>query len=416
MVYRVAAILAVSLVSAANAKTKIGMFTQSAYPQSKDALQVLLNWAANSSSHNNSFDATLYIEYNSSIVATQVEELLNASINVLVTPYGSGATTAVIKAVPNNTAMPILVWGGASDDIFKVYCTSKNLSCFAGLTVASQYAVPSLEAIIAKYGAQSVYSITNNNGFSRKVTDGAEAYIKESPFLTLASSYEISVQKTDLTASDIAIVDAAVNSTPDVFLISGHAGDVEQVVGRIRNTSSHQPKAIIAVNGFTKPGNYQDAANMNFLIMPDQWAKDPNMNDTIVGWNSTDFSSAVAALGNPATYHHASAGGLFVMLVHAVNSLGNTTVSGEALATALMGLNATDTFYGTMDWNTDGTVIKPMYGMQEQMGYYKMVAPFPSNPLMPLVPMKCGDVKEAYRASECCENPTKIFNELLTAR
>merc|ERR1712157_590453 len=100
--------------------------------------------------------------------------------------------------------------------------------------------------------------------------------------------------------------------------------------------------------------------------MPDQWADTSPMADSIVGWTSADFKAAMEAAGQSGTYHAASAGGLAVMLSHAMAKMANESVefSDANLAAHLEALPATDTFYGTLDWKSDGSVMdyKPMYG------------------------------------------------------
>jgi predicted TIM-barrel fold metal-dependent hydrolase len=49
-----------------------------------------------------------------------------------------------------------------------------------------------------------------------------------------------------LSSSDVALVDGVVAADPDVVVIIGHAGDVEEVVERVQNGTT-KPKAVIAV-------------------------------------------------------------------------------------------------------------------------------------------------------------------------
>jgi len=201
---------------------------------------------------------------------------------------------------------------------------------------------------------------------------------------------------------------------PDVFMISGHAGDVEEVVGLIKEGFSAKwaPKAIIATNGLTAPSNYDPATDIEGVIMPDQWFDTRSMKDSIVGWSSTDFK---AALGASASYHAASAGALCVMMAHALTKAGEMTgeVTAESLAAGLAALPPTDTFYGTMDWNADGTLRKPMYGKQHQKTAVEIVAPvsIATASIMALAPTTCGMVKVMYKKHECCGNPSKVVDE-----
>lgn len=387
MMNRVAAIIVATLAPAADAQIKVGGLTHGSIGGRGQAAVEL--WA--STTHVGFTVETKFVAYNSSNVAANLQELTDWGMNVLMTPYGSGDTTTTLNAIPDGTKMPILVWGGASDSIFSTEgpCQTKSLHCFGGFTTASKYMEPSLEAVVAKFGAVSVYSLTNANGFSRSVTTGAKSFIESHANLTLAGEAEISVKSAALTDADKALVQTAIAATPDVFMISGHAGDVEEVVGLIKAgfTSTYVPKAIIATNGLTTPSNYDPATGVEGVIMPDQWNDMSDMADTVVKWTSAAFKSAMETKNEPGSYHAASAGALAVMLSHAAAAV-TGDITGEALATSLVGLGATDTFYGTMDWNADGSLmdLKPMYGKQHQVDAVQIVAPvaMQTEPIMEL--------------------------------
>mmetsp|Transcript_50811 Transcript_50811/g.88604 ORF Transcript_50811/g.88604 Transcript_50811/m.88604 type:complete len:489 (+) Transcript_50811:82-1548(+) len=355
-----------------------------------------------------------------------VVKMLWAETHVLVCPYSTGASKRVIAAVPEGDTIPILVWGGATDSIFTETCIGRK--CYGGFTVASQYMAPSLKRVteIATTRPLKVSAITNNNGFSKAVDAGGKAFIAADGMMTLAGEYTLSVAKTSLEAEDVDEVKSMMTrEQPDVVMISGHPGDVEQVIDTVR--SVHVPKAIIATNAFSNvDGNVVDY--MHGVIMPEQWAEDPSMKDSIVHMTSADFTKAMESAGETASYHAASAGGLALVLAYAMESRqeGSSQAEPGQISQIMEIVKAAKlsfkTFYGEIAFNEDGSIdasSKPMYGKQAQgnPNGYQIVAP--TGPIMYPIPeampqsgpeLTCGDIKEAYRMNKCCGMPSKVFS------
>lgn len=361
-----------------------GVYNSGIGEKGKAAVDLWATWA-NSGDNTNNFTVEMeWVEYtNDSDLATTVAGFASTK-HVIIPPYTSGLTGKTVDAVPEGSNVTILCWGGAADSIYSTNCVGRQ--CFGGWTVASQYIAPSLDAVhTAASVSLTVGIIKNNNGFSDSLADGAKDHIDGTTGLSMSPStvQSISVKSDDLTESDRVTVQSVIAAAPDVVVVAGHPGDVEEVVILLQN-DTYKPKAIIAVNGLIDPDHYEElgglgVAAMQNVIMPDQWDDSTNAKDSIVGWTSADFKTA---LGDDATYHSASAGGLAVALTHAMAS-GDVGSRVDEIASLMAALAPTQTFYGKLSWVQGGNGRldetadngKPMYGKQQQSANVVVVAP-----------------------------------------
>jgi len=102
-------------------------------------------------------------------------------------------------------------------------------------------------------------------------------------------------------------------------------------------------------------------------MMPTQWAQ-ASISDSVVGWDSAAFSTAV---GTSATYHGASAAASAIILSHAMKADPDVA----KLAETIEGLEEVTTFYGPVNFKASGAIMKPMYTEQKQGSDIVIVAP-----------------------------------------
>jgi len=275
-------------------------------------------------------------------------------------------------------------------------------------TVGSEYMIPGLTALLAKTSAPlTVGMIQNDNSFSSSVCDGAVEYITDTHGLVGVPAAMVTVTRGDMTDDDKAAVSAAIAENPDIWVICGHSGgDVEDVIMQI-GAEGQVPKAIIATNSITSGAaarfeSMGHADLMNGLLMPTQWAMSDDMMDPNVGWTTDMF---IAAFGDDASYHSASAAAAGLALTEAMAMAGATP---DALAANLANVDM-DTFYGHVAFNDDGSIAKPMYVQQMQEEGSPVFTTMYGGMMYPLSlcpgwgsPPTCGDIKGLYRAQSCC--------------
>jgi len=380
------------------------------------ALQLWLTWvnsAANTLGFTVAFTETVY---NADTMAADVAAMAAAN-DVLIPPYTSGLVQSFVDAVPADFTGPILAWGGASDAICSSNCVGKP--CFGTFSVGSQYMVGALTALLAKSEKPlRVALIQNDNGFSRSVCAGARDFIAKTQNLLAINDANVEVVRGAISDADKAQVTELMGMEPDVVAVCGHSGgDIEDVIMTIAE-HTHRAHAVIATNSITSGARTRFAemgteALMNCLIMPTQWgmseSSDPN-----IGWTSSAFAGA---FGTDVSYHAASMAGALVALTEAIaQGASDATNRVSNLATLMRSVDI-DTFYGSVAFNADGSIKKPMSFQQLQGD----MSPVFSNMYGSLhgdlkmcngwgTPMTCAHVKQSYKAGGCCGNPSKEFD------
>jgi hypothetical protein len=376
----------------------------------QSAQEVWEDWVA---SANLDFAVTVNrVMYNASTLTADVAALA-ANNHVLVPPYTSGRSKSFINAV-SDADKPILVWGGAADDIFDTACVGK--SCFGTFSKGSDYMGSAIMANMAlSSGPVTAMLVTNTNSFSAFVCNGAIS--------TIGMTDGISQVGATLSADPTAVTAAVNEFTPDVMIVCGHNGDVESVIAAIKS-ATHTPRAIIATNSITSSAVTHYAAMVppqpgliSCMQMPDQWGRASTV-DSIVGWTSDAFTTAYTAkAGSSPAYHAASMGGAMIALTHAMaagNAANRTT--GAVLSTLLRGVS-TPSFYGQLSFAMDGAIQKPVYFQQYQTGGAMTFSTMYGNLEDDLkmcpdwgTPNTCGAIRDAYKAQTCCGNPTQLWS------
>jgi len=415
---RGAVVLALGALSGA---VKMGGHIQDKYVT---AFKPYKDWA----NKTNNVVVTSFKTYNATTMAADVAKMTTPGdatyVDVLICPYGSSAVIACVGAVNKAYKGPVIAWGGASDAIFDTSCAAlTNNNCFGFFTVGSDYAKSGLVAVGAKMTPWpktiDVALIVNDNGFSRSVAVGVKAHLAPSDGMVLQSNTTLSVSKKALTDADKANVKAAMDKKPDIVVIVGHNMDVEPTIiaiGKGSNQSQNlkpfnlKPHAIIATNGISNTANYgSDSKYAQCVMMPTQWDSSTAAKDSVVGWDSAAFKTA---MGGSATYHQASAGAVGVAIANALKTQPDVT----KLVATLQAMDV-DSFYGKLKWDAKGRIQKPMYTQQLQMAAKTLVAPTgTANMKFPLGVKSCWSFGDASKAgSTTAGSTTAAGNQTSTA-
>jgi len=139
-------------------------------------------------------------------------------------------------------------------------------------------------------------------------------------------------------------------------------------IGKGAAANASSPKAIIATNGISDITNFgSDKKYAQCVMMPTQWDSSTATKDSVVGWDSATFKTA---MGGSATYQQASAGAVGVAIANALNTEADVT---KLVAT--MKAMDVNSFYGKLKWDAKGRIAKPMITQQLQATTRKVVAP-----------------------------------------
>jgi len=325
----------------------------------------------------------------------------------LVCPYGSAPVKACVDAVKHTYTGPVIVWGGAADDIFDANCAAlPNNNCFGFFTVGSEYTTSGLMAIDGKIAANATVAlIANANTFSASVVAGAKTTIAAQPGLTLQSESTISVKGEPLKLADKATIKVAMDKKPDIVVIAGHNKDVEPTIieiGKGVAASASTPKAIMATNGISDIMNYgSEKKYAQCVMMPTQWDSSAAAKDSVVGWDSLAFKNA---MGGSATYQQASAGAVGVAIANALNTDADVT---KLVAT--MKTMDISSFYGKLKWDAKGRIAKPMFTQQLQASTRTIVAPTGmTNMKFPLGARACWNFGSGRNAAVSSASPMAV--------
>mmetsp|Transcript_105011 Transcript_105011/g.203362 ORF Transcript_105011/g.203362 Transcript_105011/m.203362 type:complete len:437 (-) Transcript_105011:96-1406(-) len=298
-------------------------------------------------------------------------------VDVLVCPYGSNSAYAAVEGVPEGSNVPIMVWGGAAENIFRVACKHKR--CFGTLATASNYFIGGLSNLRATDQSPDPLSIALIGNpaykFSVSAIDGVRQWLREAkgfhpPIVKQFTGTGIA-SAGSLSPSDEAAVDEVIKNKTDVVVMAGGdtSGDVVQVVLRLANQTDYMPKAIFAKNAITHESQdlFRSLGHLGYqecLLMPTQWAAIRGLKDNIVGWDPESFQKDLGI--GYITYHAVSAAAAVISITHAIQKWSPTDWTHLADQLAKVDIQ---TLYGRVRFNKDGTLnahSKPIYVRQRQ--------------------------------------------------
>eukprot|EP00746_Dinoflagellata_sp_MGD_P154400 gnl/MRDRNA2_/MRDRNA2_84785_c0_seq1.p1 gnl/MRDRNA2_/MRDRNA2_84785_c0~~gnl/MRDRNA2_/MRDRNA2_84785_c0_seq1.p1 ORF type:complete len:802 (-),score=151.33 gnl/MRDRNA2_/MRDRNA2_84785_c0_seq1:26-2143(-) len=280
----------------------------------------------------------------------------NGDVDVLISPYSSGTSAKVAKAV--NGTVPVLVWGGASESIY-----AQGLpNVFGTFTTSKKYMQLGMQTLHG-LGAKTVMLVRNSKSFSAGVCAGARETANAFGMEIIADL------KVFDNGTDIKSQLNAAGGEPDLLIGCGHLTDIKTLVLELPN-STVSPTAILSTQvGTTTFTDEMEAAGQKELgcglFMPTQWKmSESTAADPVIGWTSAQFYQSFSSLtGAPPSYQTASAGGMIVALANAIDQAGGI----EDMAAVMKAFKNLDiqSFYGRLKFAEDGSMNgKPMFVVQ----------------------------------------------------
>lgn len=304
-----------------------------------------------------------------------VDQYNDQGHKLILSPYGSPATTAVAPVVERNGQV-MVDSNGADTAIF----THGYKNTFAVLSPTTAYVTTIIDALAALSPApKTVAVIAANDGFSQHAaqTGVSEAQAKGMTVVPSADAYT-SATKVNANATDVSSALIALKGTnPDVIIISAH---LNEAVAAIKQSSELgvRPKYGFAATVAPPTPGFISALGKSAegVLGSTQWVPDLNTSDSLFGTAKqflTNFTNTYGWSANQYPYQAADAAAACEVMALAIEKAGSTDPS--AVRTALAGLKA-DIFYGHVQFDPTGqNSSKPMYVIQIQNAAFVTIYP-----------------------------------------
>jgi branched-chain amino acid transport system substrate-binding protein len=306
-----------------------------------------------------------------------IDQFNDKGYKLILSPYGSGATTAVAPVVERNGQIQVDS-NGADSAIF----THGYKNTFAVLSPSGTYVTTIIDALSSLNPApKTVAVIAASDGFSQHA---AEAGVKEAQAKGMTvvpsptaytSSTKVTANTTDVSSALIAIK----GTNPDVIIISAH---LNEAVAAVKQASELgvKPKLGFAATVAPPTPAFISAlgSKAEGVIGSTQWVPEISASDSLFGSARQFLQNFTNTFGwsiNQYPYQAADAAAACEVLSLAIAKAGSTDPT--AVRTALAGLSV-DTFYGHIQFDATGqNATKPMYAIQVQKAAFVTV--YPSN-------------------------------------
>jgi len=324
-----------------------------------------------------SHQVTLVTQDDQSVAATSaqiVDQYNDQGHKLILSPYGSGGTTAVAPVVERNGQV-MVDSNGADTAIF----THGYKNTFAVLSPTTAYVTSIIDALSALSPApKTVAVIAANDGFSQRAAEKgvAEAQAKGMTVLgSYTSSTKVNANTTDVSSALIAIK----GTNPDVIIISGH---LNEAVAAVKQSSELgvKPKYGFAATVAPPTPAFISALGKSAegVLGSTQWVPQLSTSDSLFGTAKdflTNFTNTYGYSSDQYPYQAADAAAGCEAMALAIEKAGSTDPS--AVRNALAGLSV-DTFYGHIQFDSTGqNSTKPMYVIQIQKAAFVTI--YPSN-------------------------------------
>ncbi len=315
-----------------------------------------------------------------SVAATSaqiVDQYNDRNYKLILSPYGSGGTTAVAPVVERNSQV-MVDSNGADTAIF----THGYKNTFAVLSPSSAYVTTIIDALSSLSPApKTVAIIAASDGFSQHAAERgvSEAQAKGMTVVPSATAYTSSTKVT-ANATDVSSALIAIKGTkPDVIIISAHLNEAVAAVKQASELGVKPKLGFAATVAPPTPAFISALGNASEGVLGStQWVPEISASDSIFGTARqflTSFTNSFGWSQNQYPYQAADAAAACEALALAIEKAGSTDPA--AVRTALAGLKA-DTFYGHIEFDSTGmNTNKPMYVIQIQKGAFVTV--YPSN-------------------------------------
>jgi branched-chain amino acid transport system substrate-binding protein len=304
-----------------------------------------------------------------------VDQYNDQGHKLILSPYGSPATTAVAPVVERNGQV-MVDSNGADTAIF----THGYKNTFAVLSPTTAYVTTIIDALAALSPApKTIAVIAANDGFSQHAaqTGVTEAQAKGMTVVPSADAYtsktKVNANATDVSSALIALKGA----NPDVIIISAH---LNEAVAAIKQSSELgvKPKYGFAATVAPPTPGFISALGKSAdgVLGSTQWVPELNTSDSVFGTAKdflTNFTNTYGWSVSQYPYQAADAAAACEVMSLAIQKAGSADPS--AVRTALAGLKA-DIFYGHVEFDATGqNASKPMYVIQIQKAAFVTIYP-----------------------------------------
>ena len=323
---------------------------------------------------------TLVTQDDQSVAATSaqiVDQFNDQGYKLILSPYGSGGTTAVAPVVERNGQV-MVDSNGADVAIF----SHGYKSTFGVLSPSSSYVTTIIDALSGLSPApKSVAIIAASDGFSQHAAEQGvkEAQAKGISVLPSATAYTSSTKVTANTTDVSSALIAIKGTNPDVIIISAHLNEAVAAVKQASELGAKPKLGYAATVAPPTPAfiSALGGASENVLGST-QWVPEISASDSLFGTAHEFLANFTNTYGwsiNQYPYQAADAAAACEALSLAITKAGSTDPG--AVRTALAGLKV-DTFYGHIEFDSTGiNTSKPMYLVQVQKAAFVTV--YPSN-------------------------------------
>jgi branched-chain amino acid transport system substrate-binding protein len=306
-----------------------------------------------------------------------VDSFNDKGYKLILSPYGSGGTTAVAPTVEQNGQV-MVDSNGADTAIF----THGYKNTFAVLSPSSTYVRTIIDALVALNPApKTVAIIAASDGFSQHAAEQGvqEAQAKGLTVLPSPTAYT-SATKVGANVTDVSPALLQIRGTnPDVIIVSAH---LNEAVAAVKQASELgvKPKLGFAATVAPPTPAFISAlgAKSEGVLGSTQWVPEISGTDSLFGSAKdflNNFTNAFGWSANQYPYQAADAAAACEALALAIEKAGSTDAA--KVRDALAGLKA-DTFYGHIEFDSTGmNTNKPMYVIQVQKSAFVTV--YPSN-------------------------------------
>jgi branched-chain amino acid transport system substrate-binding protein len=307
-----------------------------------------------------------------------VDQYNDSGYKLILSPYGSGGTTAVAPVVERNGQL-MVDSNGADTAIF----THGYKNTFAVLSPSSTYVTSIIDALAALNPApKSVAVIAASDGFSQHAAEQGvkEAQAKGISVLPSATAYtsstKVTANATDVSSALIAIKGG---TAPDVIIISAH---LNEAVAAVKQASEIGVKPRLGFAATVAPPTPAFISALGSasegVLGSTQWVPEISGSDSLFGSAKdflTNFTNTFGWSSTQYPYQAADAAAACEALDLAIAKAGATDPS--KVRDALASLKV-DTFYGHIEFDSTGmNTNKPMYVVQIQKAAFVTI--YPSN-------------------------------------
>ena len=327
-----------------------------------------------------SHQVALVTQDDQSVSATSaqiIDQYNDKGDKLILSPYGSAATSAVAPVVEKNGQV-MVDSNGADTAIF----THGYKNTFAVLSPSSTYVTTIIDALTALNPApKTVAIIAADDGFSQHAAEIGvkEAQAKGVTVVPAPTAYtsttKVKANVTDVSSALIAIK----GLNPDVIIVSAH---LNEAVAAVKQASELgvKPKLGFAATVAPPTPAFISAlsAKSEGVLGSTQWVPEISAQDSLFGNAKqflNDFTNAFGWSANQYPYQAADAAAGCEAMYLAIQKAASTDPA--KVRDALAGLKA-DTFYGHIEFDSTGmNANKPMYVIQIQKSAFVTV--YPSN-------------------------------------